>query len=104
MARRNERMSGTILCANSTGDKQQMIRVAVLVKRGKIVERVVIVDVERRERTTHAVLELAKEKAMFPRIGIGTQDAKIVASAYDGGIFTGLGQPVDEPRIGSVSR
>ena len=97
--KRTQRITASVLCANKimTGRDIRAVRVAVLVKRGKDVERVVILDVERQPegfaqpRTSAAIIGVAKDVASFPNMP--QRGVRIVGAAFDGDAFTGLGQP-----------
>lgn len=90
---------GRILCANQIGDS--IVRYAIEVKRGADIERVAIVDVERQPEGYHqpraksALDAVAIERAVFQ--SIVAKGTKIVASAYNGEVFTGLAQPMGAP-------
>lgn len=97
--RNRPKMTAKVLVAHNIADRGTpvAVRLAILVKSGKDVERVVTVEVERvfsegsKPRTDEEVRLIAEEKAMFP--AIGSKGVKILASVYDGGTFTGIGQP-----------
>ena len=103
--RKKDIQSATVLCANRVGD--DIVRVAVQVKRGREVERVVILDVNRtvtemgahgRRKSDAEVFEAAKLKAMHTSFMVA--GTRILMASYNGIAltetkrpFTGVGQP-----------
>lgn len=93
---KRQKTTASVLCANKDGNT---VRVAVQVKTGKTIERVVILRVERqpegmdRPWTDAEIAALAMQKAEYPCLK--TAGTTVLSSAYDGTTLTGLGQPKD---------